>query len=240
MAHHLRRFMIQPTIVLVHGAWHGSWCWQRVVPLIERKGFAAMAVQLPSIGADPASGANLSGDASAVKAAIARAEGPIVLCGHSYGGMVISLAAADEPRVAHLVYLCAFVPDSGQSLIDAGGGKPSPWIQSDEQGNTWPDPAQTENLFFNDCDPATRQWARQQIARQPLGPYVEPVPNPAWRKIPSTYVVCTLDQALPAQLQRDVMAKRTTHVVELNAGHSPFLSQPGAVADVLTARAASL
>jgi len=223
------------TIVLVHGAWHGSWCWQRVTPLLENRGLAVRTVDLPSVGALPGAGTNLSADAAAVEAVIASVAGPVVLCGHSYGGMVISHAAFE--RVTRLVYLCAFMPLESESVVSIGGGRHAPWIQLLEGGLTLPDPAQTDTVFYGDCDAQTVLWAKGQIRPQSGAPFDEPVPRPAWRNIPSTYVVCANDMALPADVQRNVFAPRATESIELQTSHSPFLSQPDAVADLLAARA---
>jgi pimeloyl-ACP methyl ester carboxylesterase len=229
--------MISPpsmaTIVLVHGAWHGSWCWQRVTPLLEKRGLAVRTVDLPSVGAHPGAGTNLSADAAAVEAVIENVAGPVVLCGHSYGGMVISRAAAKN--VARLVYLCAFMPLDGESLVSIGGGRHA-WIQMLDGGLTLPDPARTDTVFYSDCDAQTCQWAKNELRRQSVAAFEEPVPHPAWRTTPSTYVVCANDMALPPELQRYVFAPRATETIELQTGHSPFLSQPAAVADLLAAR----
>jgi pimeloyl-ACP methyl ester carboxylesterase len=223
------------TIVLVHGAWHGSWCWQRVTPLLEKRGVAVRTVDLPSVGARPGSGTDLSADATAVEAVIKDVAGPILLCGHSYGGMVISRVAPE--RVTRLVYICAFMPLEGESLVSIGGGRHAPWIQTLDGGLTLPDPLQTATVFYGDCDALTVEWARGQIRPQSGTPFDEPVPHPAWRKIPSTYVVCANDMAMPVEVQRNVFVPRATETIELQASHSPFLSQPGAVADLLQARA---
>lgn len=223
------------TIVLVHGAWHGSWCWQRVTPLLEKRGLAVRTVDLPSVGARPGAGTDLSADAAALEAVIESVAGPVVLCGHSYGGMVISHAASK--RVTRLVYLCAFMPLEGESLVGMRGGRHMPWVQMLEGGLTLPDPERTATVFYSDCDAPTVEWAKSQIRPQSGAPFDEPVPRPAWRTTPSTYVVCVNDMALPAEVQRNVFALRATETIELQASHSPFLSQPDAVADLLAARA---
>lgn len=223
------------TIVLVHGAWHGSWCWQRVTPLLEKQGIAVRTVDLPSVGAGPGAGTDLSADAAVVEALIEGITGPVVLCGHSYGGMVVSRVAAE--RVTRLIYLCAFMPLEGESLVSIGGGRHAPWIRTLDGGLTLPDPAQTQAVFYSDCDAQTVEWARSQIKPQSGAPFVEPVPRPAWRNIPSTYVVCANDMALPAEVQRNVFAPRATETIELQASHSPFLSQPAALADLLSLKA---
>src|ERR1700722_7646850 len=114
------------TIVLVHGAWHGSWCWQRVTPLLEKQGFAVRTVDLPSVGARPGAGTGLSAGAAAFEAVVEHVSGPVILCGHAYGGMVISLTAAGN--VSRLIYLCAFMPMAGEWLLSIGGGRPGPWL----------------------------------------------------------------------------------------------------------------
>ncbi len=228
------------SVVLVHGAWHGSWCWARVVPLLEQNGFVVRAVDLPSTGIDPPPGADLSGDAEAVRAAIEALPGEVLVCGHSYGGMVISHPTVGaHPRVAQLAYLCAFVPERGQSLFAMGDGKPAPWIGVDEQGMSLPDLAHAAALFFGDCDANTQQWAVGRLRRQPTTPFAEPVEDPAWRHIRSTYIVCTLDCVMPLELQRGLFAPRTSRAIELETSHSPFLSRPGPLALELAALGAA-
>jgi pimeloyl-ACP methyl ester carboxylesterase len=225
---------VRSTVVLVHGAWHGSWCWEQVLPLLAARGITARTVDLPSVGG--ARGQNLSSDAAAVRKVIDAQPGPVVLCGHSYGGMVISLAA-ETSRVVHLVYLCAFVPEEGQSLLDVGGGQHAPWICHDEDGNTIPDLARAAGLFYGDCDAPTQARAVARLRPQRAEAFSEAVPRPAWRRIDSTYIVCAQDMAMPPELQRGVFAPRMSRAIELDAAHSPFLSQPTALADALAAAA---
>ena len=222
-----------PTIVLVHGAWHGAWCWQRVVPLLTGRKIPVIAVELPSVGAAPDDVVGLDRDAEAVRAAIDEAGGPVLLCGHSYGGMVISQASYREPRVSKLVYLCAFVPESEESLTAIGGGRLAPWIQLLDGGLTRPDPEQAAGLFYGDCNATTQKWAIGKIRPQCGASFSDPVSHPGWKGIRSTYVVCSADRAMPPDWQRNLFAPRLNSVVELNSGHSPFLSQPAALADVL-------
>jgi pimeloyl-ACP methyl ester carboxylesterase len=202
--------------------------------LLEERGVAVRTVDLPSVGAAPGAGTDLTADAAAVEKVIATLPGPVVLCGHSYGGMVIS--AVQARSVARLVYLCAFMPLEGQSLVTAGGGKPAPWIQLLDGGLMQPDPARSGELFYGDCDPEVREWAKRMVRVQSGATMMEPLAQPAWRRIPSTYIVCTEDMAIPVQVQRDIFAVHATEVVELQASHSPFLSQPAALADLLAAR----
>jgi pimeloyl-ACP methyl ester carboxylesterase len=223
----------RPTIVLVHGAWHGAWCWQRVVPLLTNRQCAVRTVDLPSVGAGPDVTVGLDRDAAAVRAVIDEVGGPVLLCGHSYGGMVISHASHRQPQVSKLVYLCAFVPESGESLVSIGGGRLAPWIKLLDGGLTRPDPEQAVELFYADCDARTQKWAIGNIRPQCGAPFSDAVAHPGWKEIRSTYAVCSADRALPPDWQRDLFAPRVNKVVELNSSHSPFLSQPDALADML-------
>jgi pimeloyl-ACP methyl ester carboxylesterase len=222
-----------PTIVLVHGAWHGAWCWQRVVPLMTSRQCAVRTVELPSVGAGPNVTVGLDRDAAAVRAVIDEAGGPILLCGHSYGGMVISHASYQHPQVSKLVYLCAFVPESEESLASIAGGQLAPWIQLLDGGLSLPDSERAAELFYADCDAKTQAWAIGNIRSQCVAPFYDAVADPGWQDIRSTYVVCSADRAMPPDWQRDLFAPRLNKVVEMNSSHSPFLSQPGAVADML-------
>jgi pimeloyl-ACP methyl ester carboxylesterase len=139
--------------------------------------------------------------------------------------------------IAHLVYICAFLPLDGQSLLTAGTGRPASWIQMIEGGLMQPDATRADEVFYTNCDPDSRQWAKSQLKPQSAAIMTETVARPSWRDVPSTYIVCANDRVLPAETQRTVFAPRTSHVVELQADHSPFLSQPLALADVLAARA---
>jgi pimeloyl-ACP methyl ester carboxylesterase len=224
------------TVVLVHGGWHGSWCWAQVVPLLDRRGVPVRTIDLPSIDADPDDRSALSGDAAAVAALLDDLKGPALLCGHSYGGMVITQAAAGRQDVARLVYLCAFMPDAGESLLSIIGAR-APWIVAHEDGRWLPDLEQAATTFYSDCDAATQRASTARLRPMPTAPVEEPVSSAAWRDIPSTYVVCTQDMAIPVEWQRERFAPRADEVVELDASHSPFFSQPSALADLLAERA---
>ena len=108
------------TVVLVHGAWHGAWCWSALQAELDQRGIASIAVDLPGHGASTAPLGDLHGDAAAVAAVVDRIDGDVVLVGHSYGGGVISVAGALSPRVRHLVYLAAYVLDATDSVSRVG------------------------------------------------------------------------------------------------------------------------
>jgi hypothetical protein len=152
--------------------------------------------------------------------------------------MVISHAAVTQPNVTRLVYICAFVPEEGESLSDIGGGKLAPWVRLLDGALTLPDLDLTADVFYGDCDPATQQWATSQLKAQSISAFGEPVVRPAWKSIRSTYVVCTNDMAMSPELQRGVFAPRATETVELDSSHSPFVSRPAELAELLIGRVA--
>ena len=220
-------------IVLVHGAWGGSWSWERVVPLLEANGHQVVAVDLPTIEADPNDPPGLYDDAAAVREAIDSLDGPVVLAGHSYGGMVITAAAAGRDDVARLVYVCAFMPDAGESLFSLTGGKPAHWIRLLDDGRTIPDRDYYLATGYADCDEETRVACVDRLRVQVARPFSEPIERAAWHDIPSAYVVCSQDASLPPAVQRDVFVPRATTSVELIASHAPMHAQPSRVAAVL-------
>ena len=224
------------TVVLVHGAWAGSWCWERIVPLLEMRGVASVTVDLPSAGGDPAAPPGLADDVAAVTGALDTTEGSLVVCGHSYGGVVVTIAAAGRADVEHLVYLCAFMPDVGESLFTLTGG-PAPWIQRLDDGRTIPDRDRLAAFGYADCDEETRTRAIARLRPHVTAPFVEPATAAAWREIPSTYVVCTEDHSIPVELQRETFGPRAGRVVEIASSHWPFFSQPERVAALLADRA---
>ena len=224
-------------IVLVHGAWGGSWCWERVVTLLEERGLDVVAVDLPSVGVGADYKGGLQDDADAVRAALDSRAGPHVLCGHSYGGMVITAAGAGRPDVARLVYVCAFMPDAGESLFQLTGGKPAPWILLLEDGGTLMDPEYARSTGYSDCDDETTEAAIARLRPQRPAPFGDAIVSPAWRDVPSTYVVCARDASLPPDVQRTVFAPRATDAVELDASHYPYYSMPDRLVAVLEAAA---
>jgi pimeloyl-ACP methyl ester carboxylesterase len=174
---------------------------------------------------------------------LAAIDGPVVLVGHSYGGAVISQASASGGNVVHLAYVCAFVPDTGESVLGMARQSPEPndlgAAMLPGPGDTLVlDPATAPAALYGDVDPARTAAALARLSPQPTATFGQEVAAAGWHDIGSTYVVCTLDRAIPVGLQRQ-MAERCTNVVELASAHSPFLSMPAALADVLAPLAGS-
>ena len=236
-------------MVLVHGAWHGAWCWEPVLAALVGRGVEAVAVELPGHGADPGPLRDLHGDAARVRAVLDGLDGPAVLVGHSYGGVVITEAGA-HPNVAHLVYIASFNLDAGESAMSAAvaeteaasidhSGRPDAlsFVRDEGDGSTTIDPEGARVLFYNDCPPEVADWAVARLGRQPMETLSQSPAAVAWRERPSTYARCTKDNIVHPELQR-VLAARATHSVEWPTGHSPFLSRPELVADLLAGLAA--
>jgi len=230
------------TVVLVHGAWHGAWCFDRVRPLLAEAGVPSVAIDLPGHGADTGPLTDLHGDAAHVRAALDTIDGEVVLLGHSYGGAVIT-EAGTHPAVTHLVYLCALALDDGESCATAAveqtstlshAGRPSlaaGWVTHPDDTTTLT-PEGAAACLYNDCDPATVAWASAPLGPQPMANLRQTPDEVSWRTRPSTYVVCTDDQAIHPGLQR-VLAARCGASVEWDTGHSPWASRPALVSTLL-------
>ncbi len=216
-------------VILVHGAWHGPWAWDSVVPELRRRGANATAVQLPSCTPELA---GLVDDARAVGAAVAALprEATVVVCGHSYGGMAITEAVYDRP--VHLIYLAAFMPEEGMSLVEHFPTIPA-YAQVRRDDTIAFDKTVARETLYNDCDPVeAAQWTERLVLHALAAP-TTPATRASWREHPSTYVVCTDDNTVPVETQR-MFAARATRVHQLATSHSPMLSQPAAVAALLT------
>jgi len=163
--------------------------------------------------------------------------GRVILCGHSYGGAVISEAATPEVSVSHLVYLAALVPEVGEGLADCIPNLSDALIvramMPGEGDSLVIDPEKAAELFYNDCDPELANWAIAQLGPQAAGCLVERTTNAAWHDADSTYIICENDFALDEQIQ-EPMSKRCTRVTRWPTSHSPMLSRPDLVVDLLT------
>src|SRR4029077_13823669 len=161
------------------------------------------------------------------------ARAPAVVVAHSYSGIVTAEAAAGVEAVCHLLLVSSYLPEVGQSLSSFGGEEPAPFLDIDPEGGTFTVRLDAlAETFLQDCDPEIQREATDKPARQSLAVLEQPVQSAAWQHVPSTYLVCAEDRGTPAELQRE-FAGRATSIVELDAGHHPFLSQPAAVRDLI-------
>jgi pimeloyl-ACP methyl ester carboxylesterase len=220
------------TVVLVHGAWHGSWCWDKVVPLLTDQGVDVRTVDLPSTGPDVAALGDLDDDVAVVTRALDEAPGPKILVGHSYGGLPITEAAAGRDDVAHLVYVCAFMLDVGVSLLDAAGGKPMSWWRVSPDGRSIT-PDRPESVFYSDCNEQEAAAAAARLTPQSMSSCTTPLRAAAWTTVPATYVVADRDPELPAAVQEMMATGKARELRHIDSAHSPFLSRPRELAEII-------
>jgi pimeloyl-ACP methyl ester carboxylesterase len=231
------------TIHLIHGAWHGRWCWEKLIPKLERNGHPVVARDLPGLGLDrtPATQITLQAYADAVSEALAKEVEPAVLVGHSMGGIIISEVAERMPeKIKSLVYLTAYLPASGQSLMElatsdpetAEGGK---YLLIDGLTCTIR-PDVIRELVYGNCTPEDAARATRLLVPQPLIAFSTPVHVTGERfgRIPKFYIQCSQDRILSPSLQRK-MAVTTPceQIFSIDADHSPFLSAPDELASQL-------
>jgi pimeloyl-ACP methyl ester carboxylesterase len=222
-------------VVLVHGAWHGPWCWERVTPLLDAASVRWQALDLPTMRDDVDHPTDVHCDAATVRDALDALSEPAVVVAHSYGGMPTTEGAAGHPNIGHIVYLTAYMPDVGEDLIALSAKVPNePRVNAlrvDAEKRWMLDPDFVGPGFYNDCDAATVAWAIEHQRSMAPGA-ADRVRAAAWRDRPSTYVICLRDQAVLPELQR-MMAKRASRVIEWDTSHSPFASRPELVANLL-------
>lgn len=227
--------------VLVHGAWHGAWCWEKLVPLLRAAGHEVIAPDLPGLGADqtPLATLSMADWTQAVLAAIRQTPGPAVLVGHSRGGAVISTVAEAAPElVERLIYLTAILPADGQSVLELAQAEIKALeVQVDaKNGSCTLKESDITSGFFADCSEEDIAFAKARLRPEPLFGLMTPIRVSAERfgTVPRYYVECTQDQAISVESQRKmqaswpVRARRT-----LQTSHSPFFSAPAALAEAL-------
>lgn len=224
--------------VLLHGAWHGGWCWSDVATHLARAGHGSAAPDLP---VDDVSAAWEDYSAAALRA-VEGIEGDVVAVGHSLAGGVIPLLAASRP-VSRMVFLASFPPEPGKSLDEALSGEPDltdPRALGfrdsvDDQGRyVWPTFEDARYAMYHDCDVDRARQAFARLRPQATRPFSERWPLDLWPEVPMTFVVCAQDRMGRPDHLRQVARKRfDIEAIELEGGHSPFLSRPRELARVL-------
>jgi pimeloyl-ACP methyl ester carboxylesterase len=222
-------------IVLVHGAFVDGSVWEGVIARLQGKGYTVTAVQNPMT--------SLADDVAATQRVLRRQQGPVILVGHSWGGVVITEAAARDPNVVGLVYVAAFPPDAGESLNDLLklSSTPAPGRSGlqEDQGFLWFDRGTYRAGLAADVDPA--KAAVLAAVQQPIAAsaFDERVTAPAWKTRPSWYAVAESDAVVPADLQRVLAGKIKAVIRPLpGASHEPMVSQPAAIAELIEEAAA--
>jgi pimeloyl-ACP methyl ester carboxylesterase len=228
-----------PVIVLVHGAWHGAWCWAALQAELEGRGVASYAIDLPGHGASTQPLSDLYGDAAHVVATMDALQRDVVLVGHSYGGAVITEAASQRPDgIGHLVYLTAFALEQGESIMSflaaqpKAEGKLGAAIVMGDDGTSSLDATAAVPALYGDCPPGAVAAAVARLSPQPMMTFTQEATGSPRDSIGSTYVRCTRDEAIHITHQ-DPMAARCGSSVTLDCDHSPFVSRVVETADVL-------
>ena len=232
--------------VLIHGAFAGGWCWEPVAALLEERGHTVEAPDLPGSGADGTAVGDVTLDAYATRICevLAASDSQAILVGHSMGGMAVTQAAAQCPeRIAKLVYLAAFLPRDGQSLLDLTHLPEGADDQVQANLTIEGDPAvgvlsekALAHALFSGCTRRQLDWALERTRPQPLAPFLAPAqigtrPFPPERRI---YIRCTRDHAIPLALQlRMTDENPCAEVHELDSDHSPFISKASRLAALL-------
>ena len=219
---------MKPSVVLVHGGFVDGAGWEGVYQILKKDGYDVRIVQNPTL--------NLAGDVAATRQIIAQADGPVVLVGHSYGGVVLT-EAGNDPKVSKLVYITAFAPDEGESVAslikDPLPGAPVPPILPPQDGLLFLDRAKFAASFAADVEPDTARFMADSQVPWGVEALAGAVSQPAWRTKPSWYMVATDDRMIPPAAQR-FMAQRAGAKVTENAGsHAIYVSRPDAVAAVI-------
>lgn len=220
------------TIVLVHGAFADGSSWNKVIPLLQSKGFKVVAVQNPL--------RSLEDDAATVTRAINNQEGKVTLVGHSWGGAVIT-AAGDNPKVDSLVYIAAFAPGDGQSAFDLVKNYPTTPgflnIVSDASGFQYLTQESMTKDFAQDLPLEETQvmFATQGPIAGPC--FTQALSKSAWTTKPSWYLIAENDRIIPPELQKDLALKLNANTLSLPTSHVPMLSSPAAVADFILSAA---
>jgi pimeloyl-ACP methyl ester carboxylesterase len=216
----------RPALALVHGAYHGAWCWDRLIAELTKHGWPVSAVHdLPSTRGN--SNAGMYDDARAVREHLARFGEPVVVLAHSYGGLPVTEAAADVPNVQQLIYLIAYMLEEGESLVSPAGG---PWYPPETKLLMPPENAR--ELFYHDVPAEIANDAVSRLQPQSAKSFEEPLTRASWRSIRSAFIVCDQDRVFPEGLA-DILAPKADVVRHLPGSHSPFLARPAALTDTI-------
>jgi pimeloyl-ACP methyl ester carboxylesterase len=217
------------TVILVHAAWADGSSWNKVTEKLQRKGFNVVAAQIPLT--------SFADDVASLRKVLLRQEGPLVLAGHSYGGAVITAAAAGNPNVKALVYIAAVVPDEGETVGDVfhrvAAHPSAPKLQPDADGFLWLNVDAFRAAVAPDASRA--ETALMAATQKPISVAClgEPMGKPAWKEKPSWFLIAEKDRMVSPETQRFTAARMKSKVVSLPVDHTPLASKPAAVADLI-------
>jgi len=232
------------TFILIHGSWHGGWCWNKVTPLLERAGHRVVAPDLPGHGNDktPIERVTLQAYVNRVIEHIDAQAEPVVLVGHSLGGCIVTQTAEYRPaKIQVLVYVAGMLPANGQSVLDLRAPESlvtqNVMLSEDKRSSRVRGEA-LKAVFYADCADEDVTWARSLLVPQATAPIGTPVRTSAehFGRVPRVYIECTRDQAIPPAVQRKMLAAQPCrHVFSMDTSHSPFFSAPERLAEHILA-----
>ncbi len=219
----------RPTIVLVHGGFVDGSGWEGVYQLLRKDGYNVAIVQNPTI--------SLAGDVAATRSVIAQQTGPVILVGHSYGGVVIT-EAGNDPKVVGLVYIAAFAPDNGESvgslIKDPVPGAPVPPIlPPTSDGFLFLDKAKFAAAFAADVEAKQAQFMAESQVPWGLDALNGAVTQASWKQKPSWYLVATEDKMIPPDAQRGMSRRAKATTTETPGSHALYVSRPAPVATII-------
>ena len=226
-------------VLLVHGAWLGAWCWSELQHELELRSIPSDAIDLPGHGASPLPPADLTADADAVVRALERVGENTLLVGHSYGGAVITQAAARTTSVSHLLYIAAFALDHGESVNGFLRSAPRHHVEladamvlNDERTATTLNESVAGELLYPTLNDDRRRVNVARHCAQPTATMTQPVDGWPRMSIPSTYVLCRKDR-LVHPTHQEILATRCDTTVVLDTDHSPFIEDVHTVANII-------
>jgi pimeloyl-ACP methyl ester carboxylesterase len=224
---------MKPNIVLVHGAWADGSCWTDVIQRLQADGYHVIAPQFPM--------SSLAADVARLRQVLQFQTGPSLVVGHSYGGQIMTALGADAPNVAGLVYVAAFGLDEGESLgglLSQGPVAPAlVHMFTDEQGFAWLSEEDFVNHFAADVDPAKAHSMHAVQQALSMSAFNDVMGVPAWKSLPSWYLVAKDDEALPPDVERQFAARMGATTIEVPASHVAMMSHPAEVADLISTAA---
>jgi len=226
----------QPNIVLVHGAWADGSCWSAVIRTLQAKGYSVSAPQFPET--------SLAADVARLRQVLRRIGGPTVVAGHSYGGQIMTGLGDDAPNVAALVFIAAFALEQSESLGSLlEGGPPSPALAHlvvDEQGFGWIPEGDFVGHFASDVEPDTARVLCAVQQGLSMSTFEDVMGTPAWKSLPTAYLVATKDEAIPPDAQRMFAKRMRARTVEVSSSHLAMVSHPNNVVELIEKTVATL
>jgi pimeloyl-ACP methyl ester carboxylesterase len=232
------------TFILIHGSWHSSWNWHRLIPMLEKAGHRAIAIDLPGMGRDktPIQEVTMQTTVNKICDLIDSIEGKVILVGHSKNGIMISQAAEYRPhKIEKLVYLAAYLIPNGKtqreySVQDTQGWlKPYVTLHNDLQATTL-HPAIYQEGLYHDCDENITNLAKLLLSHEPVESGITPLQltDQNFGTVPKVYIECTQDRAVTPFIQKKMYTETVCDkIYSMDASHSPFFSKPGELADIL-------